>query len=87
MIGLEYPWLLALAPLPFAARLLAARPQAGTAVVVPFLARIEELLGNQGVALGKGRARLLQRVLLWSVWLLLVTALTRPSYLRSTSSR
>jgi Mg-chelatase subunit ChlD len=83
MLTLAYPWLLGLMALPVVLRrLLPAYRQTKTGVVVPFFSRLVALTGQQpapGAVVVK--PALIQRMALWTVWLLIVLALARPQWL------
>ncbi|OZI35548.1 hypothetical protein CEG14_10755 [Bordetella genomosp. 1] len=85
MWRLEYPWLLLLAPLAFAAwRYLPAYVNAQGALRVPFF---PELLRATGLRPGRPRGHGLQRWLNLLVWLLLVLALARPQFVEPPTTR
>lgn len=78
MIGFEWVYLLALAPLPLLVRRLAprARHEGESALRVPFFARLAALGGAEE----KGPARRRLRWLGILIWMLLVTAAARPQW-------
>lgn len=77
MLSFAYPWLLALAALPF---LLNARKRRVSAVEAPVLPTGHWLSDLPGVSRSGSRKSLLQTLLLLLIWILLVTALARPQY-------
>ncbi|HUY84501.1 MAG TPA: VWA domain-containing protein [Steroidobacteraceae bacterium] len=77
MIHLAWPWMAALAPLPWIHRRLRAAAQAGgAALYLPFAASIAA-----DDAAGPGRARRAARALFAAIWILLVLAAMRPQWL------
>jgi len=77
MITLQWPWVLAVLPLPLLARSLPpARPFLGKALRLPFYAELAGLeSGNRGTS------SRLRQLLAWLAWALLVLAAARPQWL------
>lgn len=67
-----WPWLLIALPLPWALRELLPPTVAGGALRVPFMRRL------RGLEPAAGRVHAWRRLLVWTVWLLLVVAAARP---------
>ena len=83
MLHIAHPWLFLLALLPLLLRpLMPAYREARPALWVPFLARVQQVLGREGE---RGAARIRRRRIQWLLlslsWLALVTALARPQWL------
>jgi Ca-activated chloride channel family protein len=83
MLQLAYPWLYLLLPLPWLLRrLLPIYREERPALWVPFLGRVERLLGRSGeTGAARARRRRVQWLALALAWLALVTALARPQWL------
>lgn len=77
MLSFAYPWLLALIALPF---LLNARKRKAPAVEAPVLPTGHWLADLPGVSRSGSRNSLLQTLLLFIIWVLLVSALARPQH-------
>ncbi|HEV7731211.1 MAG TPA: VWA domain-containing protein [Candidatus Binatia bacterium] len=85
MLTLAHPWLLGLLVLPLVLeRVLPPHREVRRALAVPFLGRLAALTGR---APGSGavvlQGPLVQRLLTWVVWALIVLALARPQYLEA----
>ena len=89
MYVLSYPWLLLLILLPIVLRyLLPEFRESKPALAVPWFARMAELLKQkptQGSSVN--RSKLLETVLLWLLWALLVIAVARPQFLEPPLTR
>ena len=83
MLQFAYPWLFLLLLLPVLLRpLLPAYREERPALWVPFLGRVQRLLGREGeTGAARARRRRIQWLLLSLLWLALVTALARPQWL------
>jgi len=80
MIEWIWPWMLLLAPLPWLVRrLLPAATSQQVAVRAPFFQEWRTLSATQRNA--RGRGDLAQLVLVWLLWLLLLTAAARPTWI------
>ena len=82
MLQFAYPWLFLLLLLPVLLRpLLPAYREERPALWVPFLGRVQRLLGREGeTGAARARRRRIQWLLLSLLWLALVTALARPQW-------
>ena len=83
MLQFAYPWLFLLLLLPVLLRpLLPAYREERPALWVPFLGRVQRLLGREGeTGAARARRRRIQWLLLSLLWLALVAALARPQWL------
>jgi len=80
MIEWIWPWIFLLAPLPWLVhRLLPAATTQQVAVRAPFFQEWRELSATQGAT--GGRAGGIQLIALWLLWLLLLTAAARPTWI------
>ena len=80
MIEWLWPWVLLLAPLPWLMRhVVPAATGREPALRVPFYGRWQQL-GGRGVSMRSGGGRL-PLMMLWAMWLLLLLALARPTWI------
>jgi len=78
MLDLQWPWLLALLPLPLFVYLLPRTQNRDDAVRVPFFQRVRQLSdGRQG----RGARRWLQSLCLWLIWSATLLAASHPQWL------
>lgn len=78
MLELQWPWLLALLPLPLFVYLLPPEPSRDDAVRVPFFQRVRQLSDGRQ----RGRARSwLQALCLWLIWSASLLAASHPQWL------
>jgi len=89
VLELQYPWLLALLPVPILVwRFLPPHQEARDAVRVPFIERLAEATGATPSSGGLvARRNLAQKVLLPLVWALLVLAAARPQFVEPPLTR
>lgn len=79
MLSWQWPYALALLPLPFIIRLLLKpHDEAAGAIRVPFFAALQSL---SSTATHSNKLRLLKACLLWLTWVCLLLALARPSWI------
>jgi Ca-activated chloride channel family protein len=83
MLTLLHPWLFLLLPLPWlVAKTVPPYRQSRTALQVPFMGRLAQLVGQQpGPGAVEMRPGLAHRLVNLIVWLMLITALVRPQWL------
>jgi len=83
MLTFTHPWLVLLLPLPWLIRqLLPTHHERKAAVRVPFLERLSKLVGLEpGSDVAIASRPISQWLMLASVWILLITAITRPQWL------
>lgn len=78
MLSLEWPLVLILAPLPLLIRWLLPRQDAAAgAIKVPFFHLVSQQTSNDN---GASKTLIIKALLLWLIWLLTITALSRPMY-------
>jgi Ca-activated chloride channel family protein len=83
MLTLLYPWLLALAPLPWIfKRVLPARPRTSASLRVPFGLRLEKAISQVGLA-SQAKHNWTAKITPVLVWLLLLTSLARPQWIEA----
>lgn len=89
MITLAYPWLLALLTLPFLVTwLFPAAKDSKSALVVPFLARLQSLeVSPIGRSYKDSTRSFLQWITLYAIWILVVAALARPQVIEAPISK
>lgn len=83
MFEMHWPWLLALAPLPFLILLLPAQKKEDAALQVPFFNQVQNINATHHNVRYKHRTRSL---CLWLIWLSLLFAATKPQWIGEPTS-
>lgn len=83
MLDFQWPWLLALAPLPLFALLLPSAQKRDPALKVPFYKSVAELREQQPGRSGTGK---LTQLILWLIWLSCLTAAANPQWVGEAES-